>query len=82
LLGYFSEKIHDLYSSPNTSIKSRRMRWAGHLACMERLELHIEFWWGILSERNNLENVSIDRGIIIYVQKMEWKCEVDWSGSG
>jgi len=49
---------------------------------MERLELHIEFWWGILSERNNLENVSIDRGIIIYVQKMEWKCEVDWSGSG
>ena len=32
-----NEKLNDLYSSPNTvlMIKSRRMRWAGHVACME-----------------------------------------------
>jgi hypothetical protein len=31
-----NEKPHDLYSSPNTGrvIKSRRMRWAGHVAQM------------------------------------------------
>ena len=30
------EELNDLYSSPNVVwvIKSRRMRWAGHVACM------------------------------------------------
>jgi hypothetical protein len=30
------DELHSLYSSPNilTVIKSRRMRWAGHVACM------------------------------------------------
>ena len=32
-----NEELNDLYSSPNIVrvIKSRRMRWAGHVACME-----------------------------------------------
>jgi len=31
-----NEELNNLYSSPNTLrvIKSRRMRWAGHVACM------------------------------------------------
>jgi hypothetical protein len=31
-----SEELHNLYSSPDTvrQVKSRRMRWAGHVACM------------------------------------------------
>ena len=31
-----NEELHELYSSPNIVrvIKSRRMRWAGHVACM------------------------------------------------
>jgi hypothetical protein len=31
-----NEKLNDLYSSPNIVrvIKSRRMKWAGHLGCM------------------------------------------------
>ena len=30
------EELHDLYHSPNTIwvIKSRRMRWLGHVVCM------------------------------------------------
>jgi hypothetical protein len=32
------DELHDLYSSPNIVrvIKSRGMRWAGHVACMGR----------------------------------------------
>jgi hypothetical protein len=32
-----NDELHSLYSSPNIvrAIKSRRMRWAGHVACME-----------------------------------------------
>jgi len=29
-----NEELSDLYSSPNIVIKSRRIRWAGHLARM------------------------------------------------
>jgi hypothetical protein len=31
-----SEELHEIYSPPNIIqvIKSRRMRWAGHVACM------------------------------------------------
>jgi len=33
-----NEELNDLYSSPNIVrvIKSRRMRWAGHVACMDQ----------------------------------------------
>jgi hypothetical protein len=33
-----NDEIHNLYSSPNIVrvIKSRKMRWAGHVACMGR----------------------------------------------
>jgi hypothetical protein len=32
------EKLHNLYLSPNifTQMKSRRFRWAGHVACMRK----------------------------------------------
>ena len=31
-------ELHSLYSSPNIirNLKSRRLRWAGHVACMEQ----------------------------------------------
>jgi hypothetical protein len=31
-------------------IKSRRMRWAGHVARMERRGMHIGYWWEIQKE--------------------------------
>jgi hypothetical protein len=33
-----NEELHNLYCSPNTIgvIRSRRMRWMGHVACMGR----------------------------------------------
>jgi hypothetical protein len=35
-----SEELHNLYASPNIIrvIKSRRMRWAGHVGCMGEMK--------------------------------------------
>jgi hypothetical protein len=47
-----NEELNDLYSSPNIVrvIKSRRMRWAGHVARMGRGEAYSGFWWGNMRE--------------------------------
>jgi hypothetical protein len=42
-----NEELHNLYSSPSIigMIKSRRMRWAGHVARM-----HLGYLWGSKKE--------------------------------
>jgi hypothetical protein len=42
-----NEELSDLYSLPNVVwvVKSRRMRWAGHVARMGRGEMCTGFWW-------------------------------------
>jgi len=57
-----NEELNDLYSYPNIVrvIKSRRMRWAGHVAYMGRGEVYTEFWWENLKDRDHLENPGID----------------------
>jgi hypothetical protein len=42
-----NEELRDLYSSPSIIriIKSRRMRWAGHVARMGEREMCICYWW-------------------------------------
>jgi hypothetical protein len=46
-----NEELHNLYSSPNIirMIKSRRIRWAGHVARMG----DIGYWWEIQKERDH-----------------------------
>jgi hypothetical protein len=50
-----NEELHILYSSPNIirQIKSRRMRWAGHVFRMgeERRGKCTGFWWESQTER-------------------------------
>ena len=50
-----NEEFSDLYSLPNIVrvVKSRRMRWAGHVARMGRGEGCTVFWWGNLRERDH-----------------------------
>jgi hypothetical protein len=52
-----NEELNDLYCSPIIvqMIKSRRMRWAGHVVCMVEGEACTGFWWGNLRERTTGE---------------------------
>jgi hypothetical protein len=66
----YNEELHNLYSSPNVikMIKSRRMRWAGHVASTDRRKMHERFWWENQKERDQplgkvrcrWENIKMD----------------------
>jgi hypothetical protein len=62
-----NEELYALYSSRNTVqvIKSRRLRWTGHAACMGERELHTAFRWGDLRKRDHLEVPGVDGRIIL-----------------
>ena len=62
------EELNDLNSSHKIVqvIKSRRMRWAGHVARRGgRVEVYTGFWWGNLKERHHLEDPGLDGRIIL-----------------
>jgi hypothetical protein len=56
-----NEELRNLYSSPNIirMIKSRRMRWAGHVAFMGRKGFHIGYWWLSQKERDLYEDQDV-----------------------
>jgi hypothetical protein len=62
-----NEELNALYLSPNIIrvIKSRRMRWAGHVARMGKRGVHTGFWWGDLREGDHLGDPGIDGRIIL-----------------
>ena len=76
------EELNDLYCSPIIIrvIKSRKMRWAGHVARLGKGEVYTGFWWGNLRERDHLGDPGVDGRMII-----RWifrKCDVGvWTGS-
>jgi hypothetical protein len=49
-----NEELHNFYSSPSIiiRIKTRRMRWAGHVARMGIRGMHIGYWWESQKEGN------------------------------
>jgi hypothetical protein len=77
-----NEKLKDLYSSTNIMrvIKSRRMRWTGHVAGMGREEVHTGFGWRNLRERDHLEDAGVDGRIILRWILRKWDGGV-WTGS-
>ena len=77
-----NEELNDLYSSPNIVrvIKSRRMRWAEHVARMGEERGCIGFRWGNRREGNNWGDLGVD-GWIILGGGM-WVYELYWAGPG
>jgi hypothetical protein len=56
-----SEKLRSLYSSPSIikMVKSRRMRWAGHVARIGTSGMRIRFWWESQKERDQHEDLDL-----------------------
>jgi hypothetical protein len=81
-----NEEINDLYSSPNVIrvIKSRRMRWAGHVARMGEKRGADMILVGKPEGRRPLgrprrrweDNIKMD------LQEVGWGHGLDWAGSG
>jgi hypothetical protein len=73
-------ELNDLYCSPNIVrvIKSRRVRWAGHVARRGRGEAYTGFWWGNLRERDHLEDPDTDGRILRWIFR-KWDVGV-WTG--
>jgi hypothetical protein len=61
-----NEELHNLYSSPSIIrvIKSRKMRWSGHVARKGR-GMHIEYWWESQKERDHWEDQHVDGWTIL-----------------
>ena len=61
------EELNDLYWSLNIVrvIKSRRMRWLEHVACVGIIEVYAGFWWGNLTEKDHLEEPGLNGRIIL-----------------
>jgi len=47
------------------------MRWAKRIAQMGRREVHTGFRWRNLRERDYLEDISVDRRIILIIDLQE-----------
>ena len=62
-----NEALNDFYSLLNIvrGIKSRRMRWAGHVARMGKGGVDTGFRWGNLKERDHLGDPGVDERIIL-----------------
>jgi hypothetical protein len=56
------DELHILYLSPNiiTQMKSRRMRWARHVACMGEERKCTRFWWESPKEKDHSEDRCVD----------------------
>jgi hypothetical protein len=74
-----NEELNDLYSSPTIVrvIKSRKLRWAGNIARLERGETDTGFWWGNLRERDHLGDQGVDGRRWVF---RKWDVEA-WTGS-
>jgi hypothetical protein len=56
-----NEELGNLYSSPDIirQVKSRRMRWAGHVARMGEERKYTRFWWESPKERDHSEDQGL-----------------------
>jgi len=78
-----NEELNDLYSPPNIVrvIKSRRMRWAGHVTHMGEERGCIGSWWGNWGEGDHWGDLGIDGWIILGWISRRWDVSI-WTGLG
>ena len=62
-----SDEFHDLYSSQNIIrvIKSRKMKWAGHVARVVEMRGAYRVLVGDLREREHMENLCLNGKVLL-----------------
>jgi hypothetical protein len=62
-----NEELHNSNFSPNIirMIKSRRMRWAGHVARMGQGGMYIGYWWESQKARDHWEDQDVSGWTIL-----------------
>jgi len=76
-----NEELNDLYSSPNIVrvVKSRRMRWTGHVARIGEERGCIGSWWGNRRERDHWGDLGLEEWIILGWISRRWDVGI-WTG--
>ena len=69
-----NDELNDFYFSPNIGrvIKSRGMRWAGHVARMGEERECLGSWWGNRRERDHWGDLGVDGWIILGWISRRW----------
>jgi hypothetical protein len=72
-----NEELHKLYSSPSVirMIKSRRMRWAGHVVRMEKRGMHVV----IDAKARRKETTGMTKTQVVDNIKMDLR-DIEWDG--
>ena len=80
---FHNEELNDLCCSHNIVrvIKSRRMRWAGHVARMGEERGCIGPWWGNRREEDHWGDLGVDGWIILGWISRGWDVGI-WTGLG
>jgi hypothetical protein len=76
-----NKELYAVYPSPNIIqvIKSSRIRWAGHVAWMQKGlgEVRTGFWWGSLREGDHVEDLGTEGRIILKWIFKKWEGGMD-----
>jgi hypothetical protein len=57
---------------PSITLKSRKIRWAGHVARLRRRKMLLGYWWESQKERDHCEDQDVGGWTIVKLILERW----------